>query len=225
MIAKFMQRKQTREYSCGAAALTVAIAEISVSPEWNTDQQEEIIWRRVRGTDETWSVPGKLALHAWKGGPGIEARIMLDSQRLEQSRRSIPPALVTFDVDAHIREHDQELERADRNGVRVMHGTHDVNTLTELMERGWRLLIVTVVAQPSGLGLHYLLGRKRSDVYGYALMDPAEGRDAPYFHEDLNAFLFEPAPELSGLPRYIGISVGLLEFLRGGRVPDAEAPA
>jgi hypothetical protein len=97
-----------------------------------------------------------------------------------------------------------------------MRGTHEVNTLTELMDRGWRLLIVTAVAQHRGLGLHYLLGRKRSEVYGYALMDPAEGRDAPYFHEDLNAFLFEPAPELSGLPRYIGITVGLLDFLRGG---------
>lgn len=225
MIAQFMQRKQTGEYTCGAAALTLAIAEISASPNCNTDQQEEIIWRRVRGADETWSVPGKLVLHAWKGGPGIEARIWQDDQRLELARRSISPALVTFDVDAHIREHDRELKRAEQNGVQVMRGTHDVNTLTDLMDRGWRLLVVTVVALPAGLGMHYLLGRKRSDVYGYALMDPAEGRNAPYFGEELNAFLFEPAPELSGLPRYLGITVGLWDFLRGGRAPDAGAPA
>jgi hypothetical protein len=137
------------------------------------------------------------------------------------ARRSISPALVTFDVESRIREHDRELERAGKNGVQVMRGTHDVNTLTDLMDRGWRLLIVTVVALPTGLGLRYLLGRKRSDVYGYALMDPKEGRDAPFFGEDLNTCLFGPAPELSGLPRYLGITVGLLGFLRGGHASDA----
>jgi hypothetical protein len=221
MIGQFIQRKQTGEYTCGAAALTLAIAEISASPNWNTDQQEQIIWRQVRGGDQTWSVPGKLALYAWKGGPGIQARIWQDDQRLELARRSIPPALVTFDIGSRIREHNRELERSEQNGVQVMRSAHDVNTLTDLMDSGWRLLVVTVVALTAGLGLHYLLGRKKSDVYGYALMDPEEGRNAPYFGQDLNAYLFEPAPDLSGLPRYLGITVGLWDFRRGGRAAGA----
>jgi hypothetical protein len=214
MTVHVMQRKQTGEFTCGAAALAVALAEIAAAPEWNSDQQEEIIWRGVRGVNAGWSVPGKLALHAWKGGPSIRAAIWQDDERLASLRAAIPSRVVGFDVDAYLQEHNEALDRAERSGVTVAHGTHDVTLLTSLMDAGWRLLVVVIVPSASGLGLHYLLGRKKSDVYGYAVMDPATGHNAPYFHEDLNSFLFGPAPELSGLHRYIGITVGLLDYVR-----------
>ncbi len=212
MTVQLMQRRQTGEYTCGAAALTVAIAEIAVDPSWNTDQREESIWRHVQGVDGTWSVPGKLGLYAWKGGPGIQAGIWLDDQRIEALQKAMPPSLVAFDVDAHIREHNEALERAERNGVRIVRGGHDADAIVRLMDEGWRLLFVTIVPGTRGLDLHYFLGRKRVSVYGYALMDPAEGRDSGYSRGDLNAYLFAPVEELSGHARYLGVTVGLLDF-------------
>ena len=208
-----MQRRQTGEYTCGASALTVAIAEIAQDPTLNTDQQEEIIWRGVQGIDGTWSVPGKLGVYAWKGGPGIQAGIWQDDQKIAAVQKVVPPHLVAFPVDAHLREHNEALERAEHSGVRIVRGPHDTDTIVRLMDEAWRLLLVTIVPGTRGLGLHYLLGRKRVGVYGYALMDPAEGRDTGYSRQDLNAFLFAPVEELFGHARYLGIGVGLLDYL------------
>ncbi len=212
MTVHLMQRKQTGEFTCGAAALTVAIAEIAQDSALNTDQKEEIIWRGVQGMDGTWSVPGKLGLYAWKGGPGIKAGIWQDDQKIAAIQKAMPPNLVAFPVGAHIQEQNQALERAEHSGVRIVRGPHDTDTIVRLMDEGWRLLLVTIVPGIRGLGLHYLLGRKRVGVYGYALMDPAEGRDTGYSGGDLNAFLFEPVEELFGNARYLGISVGLLDY-------------
>ncbi len=183
-------------------------------PEWNSDPQEEMIWRRVQGADEGWSVPGKLALHAWKGGMSIRAAIWQDDDRLSRLRAAIPANLVTFNVGAHLQEHNEALDRAERSGVRIARGPHDATLLAGLMNEGWRLLPVIIVAGTAGIGLHYLLGRKKSDVYGYAVMDSATGQNAPYYQDELDTFLFGPAPELGGLPRYLGITVGVLDLVR-----------
>jgi hypothetical protein len=124
----------------------------------------------------------------------------------------VPRDLLGFDVDAHLREHADALTRAEASGVEVLHGPHDVHTLARLLDDGWRLLIVTIQPSVHGLTLHYLLARYKSPDYGYAIMDPASGRNAPYGREDLAEFLFAPAAELGGISRYPGITVGVLDF-------------
>jgi len=212
MIGDFFRRKQTGEFTCGAAALTVAIAEIGRAPEENTDAVEERIWRQVQGRDETWSVPGKLAHYAWKGGPGIRSAIWQEDGVIARILAAVPRHLIGFDADAHLREHTDALTRAEANGVEIIHGAHGANTLTRLLDDGWRLLLVTILPSVLGLALHYLLGRYKSPDYGYAIMDPASGRNAPYSRDDLGNFLFGPAAELGGMSRYLGITVGVLDF-------------
>jgi len=42
-------RRQQHHSSCGAAAMTVGLAELHAEP--NTDEADERVWRRVRGND------------------------------------------------------------------------------------------------------------------------------------------------------------------------------
>lgn len=205
-----LHRRQLGQHSCGAAALTVALAELMAEP--NSDETEERIWRWVRGNDDTWSVPGKLAITAWREY-GIIAQIWQDDGRLQNVRSILPAERVAFDVGSHIREHEAALAEAERNGVAVTRGMHNVDTLAALMDQGWRLVLVTVVPAGARVNLHYMLGRSRQVGGGYALMDPAEDRNRGYLLRELDNFLYGPAEELGGLQRYLGIAVGVLDFL------------
>jgi hypothetical protein len=190
--------------------MTVALAELHAVS--NTDHAEERVWRRVRGRDETWSVPGKLAITAWREY-GIRSRIWQDDGRLQSFRTALPPEQVTFDVERHLEEHESALIEAEANGVIVTRGQHDAGILAALMDQGWRLLLVTVVPTVPQVNLHYLLGRRRRIGGGYALMDPAEDENRGYLLPELEKFLYGPADELGGRPRYLGITVGVLDSL------------
>ena len=205
-----LARRQQNQSSCGAAAMTVALAELHAEP--NTDGTEERVWRRVMGNDESWSVPGKLAITA-RRGYGIVSGIWQDDEYLQTIRATLPPELVAFDVEGRLEEHETALGRAEASGVIITRGRHDATTLASLMDQGWRLMLVTVVPSRSKVDLHYLLGRTRQIGGGYAMMDPAEGRNKGYLLPELNTLLYDPADELGGLPRYLGITVGVLDYL------------
>jgi len=210
MNAYLLARQQQHQNSCGAAAMTVALAELQAEP--NTDEAEERVWRRVRGNDETWSVPGKLAITA-RRDYGIVSGIWQDDEYVQTIRTALRPELVAFDVEGHLEEHETALAHAEANGVIITRGRHDASTLASLMDQGWRLMPVTVVPAGMQVNLHYLLGRARQIGGGYALMDPRENRNRGYLLPELNAFLFDPAEELRGLRRYLGITVGVRDYL------------
>lgn len=57
-----LARRQQYQDSCGAAAVTVPLAELHAEP--NTDEAEERVWRRVRGmTKYGQSLGGWPSLH------------------------------------------------------------------------------------------------------------------------------------------------------------------
>jgi len=190
--------------------MTVALAELRAEP--NSDDTEERVWRRVKGNDETWSVPGRLAILARRDYQ-IQTAIWQDDDQVQRLKLKIPIGLVAFDVESHVKEHESALTEAKANGVTVSRGRHDAATLASLMDQGWRLMLVIVVPSEGQVNLHYILGRTRQIGGGYALMDPAEGLNIGYLLPELNTFLYDPAEELGDLPRYVGITVGVRKYL------------
>ncbi len=189
--------------------MTLPLAELHAEP--NTDEAEQRVWRRVRGNDETWSVPGKLAITA-RRDYGIVSGIWQDDENVQAIRMTLPPGLVAFDVKSHLEKHETALAHAEANGVIITRGRHDVATLASLMDQGWRLMLVTVVPAVMQVNLHYLLGRARQIGGGHALMDPGENRNRGYLLPELKTFLFDPAEELRGRRRYVGITVGIRDY-------------
>ena len=164
--------RQTNLNSCGAAALMVALAEMSCG-DLSTEREMEI-WQEIRAQqEELGSMPGRIAVRAHR--EGLDAVVWLDDARLEQAEKILAPR-AAFNVCTLLEEHRRGLAEADKAGVPIRHDAVDPNIILNLLTDGCRLMVAVVVAAADNkVNLHWLLIRQESGSLW--VMDPANGQN------------------------------------------------
>ena len=153
--------RQSRDFTCGAAALAVALHELGCG---DLSEQEELrIWRYAHVPWYGGSLPARLARFAQERG--CDARLLVCRARVRELCRAAPLRwrLVYRYVLAHER-------LAELQTPPVMLNTlADVSQWLDGRPRGRILALV----QEDGYELHYVLARRHDG--GLLVLDPAHG--------------------------------------------------
>jgi len=181
----FTEWKQTTPYSCGGAALMVAMNELGY-PMLSKELEDEI-WQfaNAGSTVMPGSYPGRLALFAKK--KGFEAVILQDAKRIESLLVNLNQTLFGISFDKLLEEHNLYLQEAESEEIQIK---RYVSIPLESLKRHLpsnKILIAVMVPQAIQYGLHWILLQDYDlETDMIRVMDPSLGisQDVPF--EKLN---------------------------------------